>query len=104
MRLKIKLPNHPEPNYTACTPVGDYRIVYSQSPAVNGVGSYAIRAVGGLRIDMTAYYPMPVLEAHMASGIELFCPGRRAEVDAIVEAMLKDGIATPATEAARSLR
>lgn len=104
MRLKIKLPNHPNPRHAISTAVGEFTIVYSQQPNLRGPMMFAIRAVSGLRIDMTAYHPMPELEARMASGIEFFCPGRRAEVDAIAAALIRDGVATEATEVVPSLR
>lgn len=104
MRLKLKLPNHPNPSHAISTSQGDYTIVYSRQPNPRGEVMYAIRAVSGLRIDMTAYYPMAELEARMATGIQFFSPGRRVEIASIVEALIRDGLATESTDVVPSKR
>ena len=104
MRIKLKLPNHPNPSHLISTSLGDYTIVYSRQPNPRGEVMYAIRAVSGLRIDMTAYFPMAELEARMTTGIQFFAPGRRAEIAAIVGALIRDGLATESTDVVPSKR
>ncbi|WP_438482027.1 hypothetical protein [Oleiharenicola lentus] len=104
MFLTINLPGHPRPSHVIDTAAGRFTLIYAQRPALNGETAYALRAVSGLQFDMTGYYLIHNLESSLRRGIKLFCPGRRTEVDAIVAALIRDGLAKESTQAQPPLR